>query len=84
VDVAIRDDSGGFDPEQLPRMGERFHRPLGGVGTGSGLGLSIARAVARCTTAKSCWDDPLAAPRSCCVCRACNPAWRNDVALWSG
>jgi signal transduction histidine kinase len=44
VDVAIRDGSGGFDPEQLPRMGERFHRPLGGVGTGSGPGLSIARA----------------------------------------
>ena len=45
VDVAISDDDPGYDPEQLPRMGERFHRPLGSVGPGSGFGLSIARAV---------------------------------------
>lgn len=45
VDIAIGDDGAGFDEEQLPRLGERFHRPLGSVGAGSGLGLSIARAV---------------------------------------
>jgi len=41
----IVDDSGsGFDATVRP--GERFHRPAGSVGEGSGLGLSIAQAIA--------------------------------------
>ncbi|HEY8329317.1 MAG TPA: ATP-binding protein [Rhodanobacter sp.] len=41
------DDSGaGFASTDTARLGERFHRPEGSVGEGSGLGLSIAQAIA--------------------------------------
>jgi two-component system sensor histidine kinase QseC len=33
-------------PEQLARMGERFHRPDGQQETGSGLGVSIVQRIA--------------------------------------
>ena len=44
--VAIEDDGPGYDEASRARLGERFHRPPGSVGGGSGLGLSIVRAVA--------------------------------------
>ena len=44
VGIVVEDDGPGFDPAALPRLGERFHR--GHASGGSGLGLSIVRAVA--------------------------------------
>jgi signal transduction histidine kinase len=43
AELAVDDDGPGFDPAQVARVGERFVR---GDGTGSGLGLSIAQAIA--------------------------------------
>lgn len=41
------DDSGaGFPVTDPAQLGERFHRPEGSIGEGSGLGLSIAQAIA--------------------------------------
>ena len=43
VSLIVDDSGAGFaDPT---RLGERFHRPTGSVGEGSGLGLSIVQAV---------------------------------------
>lgn len=38
---------GGFPGTDQARLGERFHRPEGSLGEGSGLGLSIVRAITR-------------------------------------
>jgi signal transduction histidine kinase len=46
VEVVVEDDGRGFDAASVARLGERFHRPPGSSGNGSGLGLSIVRAVA--------------------------------------
>lgn len=46
VTLEVNDDGSGFADAAVARLGERFHRPEGSVGEGSGLGLSIARAIA--------------------------------------
>lgn len=46
VTLEMDDDGAGFASTDAARLGERFHRPEGSVGEGSGLGLSIAQAVA--------------------------------------
>jgi signal transduction histidine kinase len=44
VEVVIIDDGPGIPPEQLPHLFERFHQ-AGGVRSGFGLGLAIAREI---------------------------------------
>ncbi|WP_447736169.1 ATP-binding protein [Rhodanobacter soli] len=46
VTLEMDDDGAGFESTDAARLGERFHRPEGSVGEGSGLGLSIAQAIA--------------------------------------
>ena len=46
VTLEVNDNGGGFAVDTA-RLGERFHRPEGSVGEGSGLGLTIAQAIAR-------------------------------------
>lgn len=47
VTLEVNDNGGGFADAAVARLGERFHRPEGSIGEGSGLGLSIAWAIAR-------------------------------------
>jgi two-component system sensor histidine kinase QseC len=47
VSLELSDSGAGFAPDDMARLGERFHRPEGSVGEGSGLGLSIAQAIAQ-------------------------------------
>lgn len=44
--LQVHDEGPGVAPEALDRLGERFHRPPGAEGPGSGLGLSIVRRIA--------------------------------------
>jgi two-component system sensor histidine kinase QseC len=44
--LEVNDNGAGFAADDMARLGERFHRPEGSVGEGSGLGLSIAQAIA--------------------------------------
>lgn len=46
VMLEVNDSGTGFAATDLTRLGERFHRPAASVGEGSGLGLSIAQAIA--------------------------------------
>ena len=46
VTLEVHDDGAGFSGTDAARLGERFHRPEGSLGEGSGLGLSIAQAIA--------------------------------------
>lgn len=46
VSLEVHDDGTGFSATDRARPGERFHRPEGSLGEGSGLGLSIAHAIA--------------------------------------
>ena len=46
VSLEVNDDGAGFATNDTARLAERFHRPEGSVGEGSGLGLSIAHAIA--------------------------------------
>lgn len=46
--IAVRDTGSGIDPQHLPHLFDRFYKvdaSRGGVETGSGLGLSIVKAV---------------------------------------
>jgi two-component system, OmpR family, sensor histidine kinase QseC len=45
VTLEVNDNGSGFAAIDTARLGERFHRPEGSVGEGSGLGLSIARTI---------------------------------------
>lgn len=47
VTLEVNDSGSGFADAAVARLGERFHRPEGSIGEGSGLGLSIAQAIAR-------------------------------------
>ncbi|CAM5232608.1 ATP-binding protein [Rhodanobacter lindaniclasticus] len=47
VVLTVDDDGTGFAATDATRLGERFHRPEGSVGEGSGLGLSIVQAIAQ-------------------------------------
>ena len=47
VTLEMNDSGSGFAAADMVRLGERFHRPEGSLGEGSGLGLSIAQAIAR-------------------------------------
>ncbi len=47
VTLEVNDNGSGFAAAAVARLGERFHRPEGSVGEGSGLGLSIVQAIAR-------------------------------------
>jgi two-component system sensor histidine kinase QseC len=44
--LRVFDNGPGVNPETLAHLSERFYRPLGTRGDGSGLGLSIARRIA--------------------------------------
>lgn len=46
VTLEVNDNGPGFSTTDPAQLGERFHRPAGSLGEGSGLGLSIARAIA--------------------------------------
>ena len=46
VTLEVNDDGAGFVAADAAHLGERFHRPEGSLGEGSGLGLSIALAIA--------------------------------------
>lgn len=46
VTLEVHDDGAGFSGTDTARRSERFHRPEGSLGEGSGLGLSIAQAIA--------------------------------------
>ncbi len=46
VTLEVNDDGAGFASTDPAQLGERFHRPAGSLGEGSGLGLSIAQAIA--------------------------------------
>lgn len=46
VTLEVNDDGAGFVAADMASLGERFHRPEGSLGEGSGLGLSICRAIA--------------------------------------
>ena len=46
VVLEVNDSGAGFPNSDPARLAERFHRPEGSVGEGSGLGLSIAQAIA--------------------------------------
>ena len=46
--IAVHDTGSGIDPQHLPHLFDRFYKvdaSRGGVETGSGLGLSIVKAV---------------------------------------
>lgn len=62
VRISVDDDGEGFiEPE---RLGERFHRPAGSLGEGSGLGLSIVLAIAALHRASVALDrSPLGGAR---------------------
>lgn len=45
VTLEVNDDGAGFSATDIGRLGERFHRPDGSLGEGSGLGLSIVQAI---------------------------------------
>ena len=47
VTLEVNDSGSGFAAADMARLGERFHRPEGSIGEGSGLGLSIAQAIVR-------------------------------------
>lgn len=47
VTLDVNDSGTGLAAVDTARLGERFHRPEGSVGEGSGLGLSITQAIAR-------------------------------------
>lgn len=44
--LEVEDDGPGISPEERKRVFDRFYRPPGTAGTGSGLGLSIVREIA--------------------------------------
>lgn len=44
--LSVLDEGPGVAADELARLGERFHRPAGALGTGSGLGLSIVQRIA--------------------------------------
>jgi two-component system, OmpR family, sensor histidine kinase QseC len=44
--IVVEDEGKGIAPEQMARLGDRFHRGVGQTETGSGLGLSIVRRIA--------------------------------------
>lgn len=45
VTLEVNDSGSGFSTTDPARLSERFHRPEGSLGDGSGLGLSIAQAI---------------------------------------
>jgi len=46
VRFTVRDDGPGIEPDDLPRIFERFYRGRGASADGAGLGLAIARSIA--------------------------------------
>lgn len=56
VMLEVNDSGDGFATGDLARLGERFHRPAGSVGEGSGLGLSIVQAIATLHHAQLTFD----------------------------
>jgi two-component system sensor histidine kinase QseC len=44
--IVVEDQGSGVSPEQMTRLGDRFHRVAGQSESGSGLGLSIVRRIA--------------------------------------
>jgi two-component system sensor histidine kinase QseC len=52
VQLTVQDSGPGLSPAEMARLGERFFRVLGTAQTGSGLGWSIVRRIARATGAQ--------------------------------
>ncbi|HUL63278.1 MAG TPA: ATP-binding protein [Burkholderiaceae bacterium] len=44
--IVVEDQGTGVSPEEIARLGDRFHRAAGQAESGSGLGLSIVRRIA--------------------------------------
>jgi two-component system sensor histidine kinase QseC len=44
--IVVEDQGAGVPPEEIARLGDRFHRAAGQAENGSGLGLSIVRRIA--------------------------------------
>lgn len=63
--LAVSDNGPGLPPEELARIAERFHRPVGTSASGSGLGLSIAKRIAEIHAAE--FQVSAAAPHGLCV-----------------
>ncbi|MEO7199803.1 MAG: ATP-binding protein [Dokdonella sp.] len=45
VTLRVNDSGSGFAEEDVAKLAQRFHRPEGSLGEGSGLGLSIAQGI---------------------------------------
>ena len=55
--VAVLDEGPGVSPEHLARLGDRFYRPPGQGGVGSGLGLSIVTLIAQAHGLRVDWRN---------------------------
>lgn len=55
--VAVLDEGPGVSAEHLARLGDRFYRPPGQAGVGSGLGLSIVTLIAQAHGLKVDWRN---------------------------
>ncbi len=55
--VAVLDEGPGVSAEHLARLGDRFYRPPGQGGVGSGLGLSIVTLIAQAHGLKVDWRN---------------------------
>jgi len=57
--LEVSDDGPSIPPQERERVFERFHRLLGSSRDGSGLGLSIAREIARLHDAEIALRDDI-------------------------
>ncbi|CAN5210064.1 quorum sensing histidine kinase QseC [soil metagenome] len=55
--VAVLDEGPGVSAEHLARLGDRFYRPPGQAGVGSGLGLSIVTLIAQAHGLRVDWRN---------------------------
>jgi two-component system sensor histidine kinase QseC len=75
VEVSVQDDGPGVPADELPRLGERFHRGRDTRAEGSGLGLTIVRRIAELHGAAVEFRN---APRGGFIARIAWPAGNMD------